>query len=83
VKNAAVIFVSHSIPQITKICTRGILLHRGRVQVASEQLETVIDGYFNECATGGTVQVAGSGELETVRVRAISAAPPGCVMGNR
>jgi lipopolysaccharide transport system ATP-binding protein len=73
IKSAAVIFVSHSIPQVTKICTRGMLMRRGKIQVASEQLEQVIDGYFAEFPAGSKVQVTGSGK---VVLRALAARDP-------
>jgi lipopolysaccharide transport system ATP-binding protein len=71
IKQAAVIFVSHSIPQIAKICTRGILMRRGCILVASEQLESVIDGYFNELTTGANVEVTGSSKVGLSEVVAV------------
>ena len=70
IQSAAVIFVSHSIPQISKICTRGILMRRGKVEVASDQLEPVIDGYFNEFCVGSEVQLSGSGKVQLLSISA-------------
>jgi lipopolysaccharide transport system ATP-binding protein len=42
----SVIFVSHSMTQIGKICTTGILLNDGEVQLKSDIVSDVINKYF-------------------------------------
>lgn len=45
--NAAVIFVSHSMSQVSKICTRGILLSKGKINSTSPNVSQVISSYFD------------------------------------
>jgi lipopolysaccharide transport system ATP-binding protein len=52
IKDAAVIFVSHSITQVTKVCNRALLLDKGRVTAESKQLGEVIDAYFEAVSYG-------------------------------
>ncbi len=60
-KNAAVIFVTHSMPQIYRIGTEVILLDHGRSIVHSNNLGEGIDRYF-ELFNNQESMVAGSGE---------------------
>lgn len=41
-----VIFVSHAMPMVGKICSRAILLHRGKVEQSSYDTNLVIQEYF-------------------------------------
>jgi lipopolysaccharide transport system ATP-binding protein len=45
-RNAVVIFVSHSMPQVGKICNRGILLKKGSTEIMSSDISKVISGYY-------------------------------------
>jgi lipopolysaccharide transport system ATP-binding protein len=67
IEKTCVIFVSHSISQVTKICNRGLLLRNGTVGVLSDKMEDVVDGYFSEFKTG-SVQLGGSGMAELKQV---------------
>jgi lipopolysaccharide transport system ATP-binding protein len=71
-KRAAVIFVSHSMPQVAKVCTRGILMSSGLVKCASDNVATVIDEYYNEFSFGSAHL---SGNHKAV-IRAISITHP-------
>lgn len=44
--NTAVIFVSHSMPMVSRICTNIILLDHGKVQCQSKDVGTVISSYL-------------------------------------
>jgi len=44
----AVIFVSHSMPMIGKICTEAILMNRGIMKAKSNNISDVIQNYFSE-----------------------------------
>ncbi|CAN5398872.1 hypothetical protein BH23BAC1_BH23BAC1_21090 [soil metagenome] len=46
-KTAGVIFVSHSMPQVGKVCTRGILLKDGQIRSNSSNTSEVIAEYYN------------------------------------
>jgi len=64
IKNAAVIFVSHSISQVGKVCSRGILMRKGEIAIASTQVEQVIDAYFGEFSAPGQCRISGTGEAD-------------------
>jgi lipopolysaccharide transport system ATP-binding protein len=42
----AILFVSHSMPQISKLCTSSLLLNRGVVKEHSNNISAVINSYF-------------------------------------
>lgn len=67
-QRAAVIFVSHSMPQVAKVCNRGILMNSGLVKCASANVATVIDEYYNEFSFG-IAQLSGN---QKAVIRAIS-----------
>ena len=60
-KNSAVIFVSHSMPSVAKICTRGILLASGSIKCANTDIGLVIEEYYNEFPFF-TMQLSGNGK---------------------
>lgn len=68
IERAAVIFVSHSMPQVAKVCNRGILMSSGQVKHASDNVATVIDEYYGEFSFGGP-QLSGN---QKAVIRAIS-----------
>lgn len=50
-KNCCVIFVSHSMPQISKVCTRSILLEKGLIKAEGENgkiMEAYYDYNYND-----------------------------------
>ena len=67
IENAAVIFVSHSIVQLAKVCNRGMLLRNGMVCALSDQMEVVIDEYFREFPFGH-IGVGGSGKARLLAI---------------
>ena len=60
-KSAAVIFVTHSMPQIYRICSDIMLMNRGESIIQSKDLGKGIDKYF-EMSNDGEEQIAGTGE---------------------
>ncbi len=60
-KNAAVIFVSHAMPQVYRICTSVMLMDHGLNVYHSNIIGKGIDKYF-EMFPSGLKQVAGSGD---------------------
>ena len=67
IQDTAVIFVSHSISQIGKVCNRGILMKKGKVGIESFHIKEVIDAYFSEFNSHRVCQVSGSGQAKLVK----------------
>lgn len=64
-KKSAVIFVSHAMPQIYRICTDVMLMDHGKKIYHSAKLGTGIDMYYNMFSSGEQ-QIAGSGEVKVL-----------------
>lgn len=75
-ETTAVIFVSHSMPFVSRICSRGILLKKGRVQLQSDSVPKVIDHYHEEFDVG-ECKTVGSGEAEVLVSEVIGASGEG------
>ncbi|QJP33003.1 ATP-binding cassette domain-containing protein [Nonlabens sp. Ci31] len=45
-KNCAIILVSHSMPQIARICNRGILLDKGKTFLISKSVGQLVEEYY-------------------------------------
>lgn len=71
-ERAAVIFVSHSMPQVGKVCTSGILLKGGKSHLFSQNISDVIAAYYNQFS-GDKISFEGSGK---VKIRGISLGNP-------
>lgn len=65
--NASVILVSHSMPQIGKVCTRGLLMKNGQSQLESSNVTEVIAEYFNSFTQEKTT-ITGSGRAKIIEV---------------
>lgn len=46
-QKCAVIFVSHSMPQISRICTKAVFLNKGEVKYQGENITEAIEQYYN------------------------------------
>ena len=64
----AVIFVSHSMPQIMRVSTQVMVLNRGAIDYLGHNLSEGLEVYFG-LFQGGETTTAGSGE---VRVRSLN-----------
>jgi lipopolysaccharide transport system ATP-binding protein len=62
---AAVILVSHSMPQVGKICTNGILLDKGVILKSSSQISEVINNYYGLFKTGA-LSIEGSDKAKFI-----------------
>lgn len=62
-KNAAVIFVSHSMPMMSRISTQVLLIHHGRTEFQDADVARGIEQYFGRYATG-KIKVSGSGAVK-------------------
>ncbi len=58
-EKAAVIFVSHSMPQVSKISNKGILLKEGKVYIQSDDISEVVLSYYDQFG-GEELSVEGS-----------------------
>jgi lipopolysaccharide transport system ATP-binding protein len=72
-ESTAVIFVSHSMPFVTRICTQAILLKKGRVVLQSASVPKIVGRYHEEFSSGEK-KVAGSGEAEVLAAEVIGTA---------
>lgn len=70
--NTAVVFVSHNMPQVSRICNQIILLERGCVKFQGPDVSTGIDMYYSAFSKGNEgfslVYSDGSVELKTISV---------------
>ena len=66
-KNTAIIFVSHSMPQVSKICTSAILMHKGEMRMNSSNISDVINDYFFEARIDKKANITGSGEANVLK----------------
>jgi len=62
-EKSAVIFVSHSMPQVGKVCTRGILLKDGKTHFASYNISEVMAAYYESFKLEGITR-EGNGKAE-------------------
>lgn len=67
-EKAAVIFVSHSMPQVGRVCTRGMLMRDGQLSLASNNISEVISAYFSMFENENPFQY-GSKKAELLGVR--------------
>lgn len=67
-RKAAVIFVSHSISQVGKVCNRGIVLKKGRALFQGPVIEDVIDSYFSEFDIQNEGRISGTGQASLIKI---------------
>ncbi|MBA4367891.1 MAG: hypothetical protein C0403_09670 [Desulfobacterium sp.] len=60
IDRAAVVFVSHSMTHVGRLCNRGILLDQGRIEMMSDNIGEVIDAYTAMFGFG-QVEIASTG----------------------
>ncbi len=61
--NAAVIFVTHSMPFVSRICNSGILLDKGRSELKTTDIGLLIEKYMSKFNTGDKT-LLGSNEVD-------------------
>lgn len=69
--NAAVIFVSHSMPFVSRICNSGILMNHGKSELQTSQIGDLIENYMNRFKTGEK-SILGSKDVEIGEVKVYS-----------
>lgn len=62
-KNAAIIFVSHAMPQVARICTEVMLLNKGEVIYQGQDVPKGIEAYYENFESESSM-VSGSGRAE-------------------
>jgi len=68
IKRCAVIFVSHSMPHVTRVCSQLLLLHRGKCLTHGSKLGQVVERYHEIMDTAITPSVEGSGKVQITSV---------------
>jgi len=64
----AVIFVTHTMPQVFRVCSEVVLLHRGAVAYQGRDLATGVGRYFDEFNSGEQT-ISGTGEAAVTALR--------------
>jgi lipopolysaccharide transport system ATP-binding protein len=67
-RSSAVIFVSHSMPQIFRVCTKLILLDHGKVTFQGSDMAIGVSNYL-QLMKGGETTIMGSGEAAVTSIR--------------
>lgn len=80
-RNSAVIFVSHSMPQVMRIATEIMVLKGGKSNFSGKDLGTGLDSYFTQFRATG-IQTTGSGEIE-VETLTVSTSSDRCNLGGQ
>jgi lipopolysaccharide transport system ATP-binding protein len=73
-RGRTVLFVSHNLTALANLCSRGVLLDRGRVAAAGE-LASVLDAYTGRAGETGEVRIDSSGASSHARVARIAVGP--------
>jgi lipopolysaccharide transport system ATP-binding protein len=69
IRTSCVIFVSHTLPQVGKVCTKGIVMKDGAVACQSNNIAEVLDGYNGLFAASSTLKIAGSlGSVDAIQI---------------
>ena len=70
-KKAAVIFVSHTMPQVARICDDVLLLNKGQAEFQGGDVPKGIEKYYSNFASENCL-ISGSGRAEILEVRLFS-----------
>lgn len=68
--NAAVVFVSHSMPLVSTFCTRAIVMDHGRTVLNTEEIGVAINHYYG--LAKNKAQIAGAGGASVLDLRLVS-----------
>ena len=66
--NTAIIFVSHSMPMVSRICNQIMLLEKGVSKIQGEFVSQAIDSYYTKFATNGSNIIFEDGSLALIEV---------------
>ena len=68
----AVVFVSHSMPMVSRVCSQIILMEKGRAQFQGAEVSKAIDLYYNRFTNNESNEVFNDGSLELEHVELIN-----------
>jgi len=71
--NTAIVFVSHSMPMVSRICTKIILLDRGLPKYNGENVSKAIDQYYTRFTNNESNVVFDDGSIELKEVKMVDA----------
>ena len=69
--NTAVIFVSHNMPMVSRICDKVILLNKGQHEYAGRDVSKAIDLYYNKFANNNSNIVFDNGTIGLKKIQLI------------
>lgn len=70
--NTAIIFVSHSMPMISRLCSKIVLMDRGKAVFQGEDVAGAIDKYYSHFANNEMDEVFSDGQLRLEQIKLIS-----------
>ncbi|WP_324721936.1 ABC transporter ATP-binding protein [Salinimicrobium sp. HB62] len=70
--NTAVIFVSHSMPMISRLCSKIILMERGKAVFQGEDVAGAIDKYYGHFANNEMDEVFSDGQFRLEQINLVS-----------
>lgn len=69
IQNAAVIFVSHSMPSIARICTHALFMSKGKKRYYGENVNTAVEEYFADFeGETSLIEYSGGAEIRKVYI---------------
>jgi len=66
-KRTAIIFVSHSMPQVAKLSSSALLLSRGSVKNQSDNVSNIINEYFLDSSIDNKEMISGNGKARIIK----------------
>ncbi len=69
----AIVFVSHSMPMVSRICTQIILMNKGKAKLQGKEVSKAIDLYYTRFVNNESNVVFDDGSLELVDVKMVDA----------
>lgn len=67
--HTAIIFVSHSMPMVSRICTKAILMDRGKPKYQGSNVSTAIDLYYTRFTTNDSNVVFTNNSIELIKTK--------------
>jgi lipopolysaccharide transport system ATP-binding protein len=69
--NTAIVFVSHSMPMVSRLCTKIILMDRGEVKYNGKNVSKAIDQYYKRFANNESNVVFDDGSIELMESKIV------------
>ncbi|MBT0608438.1 ABC transporter ATP-binding protein [Aequorivita echinoideorum] len=71
--NTAIVFVSHNMPMVSRICNKIILMDRGVAKFQGDEVGKAIDQYYTRFSNNNSNVVFDDGNLELVKAKLLGA----------